>query len=346
MKRGIELQFHWIFIIIAGGVILLFFFSIANKQRQLSEKKVAITIAKNLETVLTAALQSPGTAQIITMPKTGIQFHCNTCPRAGSATTGCIFKIGNYENPFQEKIIFAPRELTEHDMLFWTLDWKTPFRATNFLFITNPKIQYIIVSNDDPTSEKLMRNLIKISPKELMLKTIKNTEIPSLVNEGIPTKFVFLNLNTLPELGLSFERAKNIDGISIGRKTVDFLVKQKRSFATNISVQYTEGDLPAIAAAMFANDAAMYDCGLKKAYGQATYVAKVINQRRQELQKSIEPTSQLARCIPAYERNDLSKITNILESLSNGGTGALKSEKDTLELANKDLVKLSCPQLY
>jgi len=51
-KRGIEMQFHWIFILIAGAIILAFFFSLVAKQKSLSEEKLSISSFKELAIVL------------------------------------------------------------------------------------------------------------------------------------------------------------------------------------------------------------------------------------------------------------------------------------------------------
>ena len=39
-RKGFELQFNWIFVLIAGALILAFFFTIAQKQRNLSQQSV------------------------------------------------------------------------------------------------------------------------------------------------------------------------------------------------------------------------------------------------------------------------------------------------------------------
>ena len=56
MKKGqIQVTFNWIYITIAGAVILLFFFGIVVKQKAASEEKLSIEVVRILESILTGA---------------------------------------------------------------------------------------------------------------------------------------------------------------------------------------------------------------------------------------------------------------------------------------------------
>jgi hypothetical protein len=84
-KKGFELQFHWIFVLIAGALILSFFFMVANKQKNLSQDRLQLTLATEIENIFTGAIISRGTAQKMPTPPQGITFEC---------TEGCECKYG------------------------------------------------------------------------------------------------------------------------------------------------------------------------------------------------------------------------------------------------------------
>ena len=128
-KRGIEMQAHWIFILIAGAIILAFFFSIVAKQKSLSEQKISITLSSNIEAVFSGAIESKGTAQLLTVPKDGIAFAC-------SEGCDCNFWIGDKATSFRDKIIFAPKIVIGQDATAWSNEWKLPFRVSNFLIFS------------------------------------------------------------------------------------------------------------------------------------------------------------------------------------------------------------------
>ena len=75
MKKGvIEVQFNWIFVLIVGAIILAFFVSIVMKQKDLSSGRLGTKLATDLETITTGAEVSVGTAQLIKVPNSLIEF--------------------------------------------------------------------------------------------------------------------------------------------------------------------------------------------------------------------------------------------------------------------------------
>ena len=122
-KKAIAMQFHWIFILVAGAIILAFFFSLVQKQRVLSQEKLSITLATDMEAVFSGAIESKGTAQPLVIPRTGIAFSC-------SQACECNFWIGNKATEFREKIIFAPDLIADQDAIAWADEFKMPFRIS------------------------------------------------------------------------------------------------------------------------------------------------------------------------------------------------------------------------
>ena len=76
-KAFIETQFNWIFIIIAGGIILLFFFAVVNKQKDVSDIKIAGTIKSDLRSILTGSKVSTGTASLIDVGRLEMDYDCD-----------------------------------------------------------------------------------------------------------------------------------------------------------------------------------------------------------------------------------------------------------------------------
>src|SRR3989338_3659037 len=66
MKQAqIEVTFNWIYILIAGTVILLFFIGIAMKQKLSSEQQLSGDIVRTLQSIFTAASVSEKTKNTI-----------------------------------------------------------------------------------------------------------------------------------------------------------------------------------------------------------------------------------------------------------------------------------------
>ena len=64
-KKGFEIQFNWIFVLVAGTAIILFFTVVVIKQKNVSETSTKATILKSMEAVITGASVSTDTTNII-----------------------------------------------------------------------------------------------------------------------------------------------------------------------------------------------------------------------------------------------------------------------------------------
>ena len=342
-RRGITIQFHWIFILVAGGLILGFFFSVAQKQRAISQEKLSLTLASDIEGIFTGAILAKGTAQTLPVPSQGIGFHC-------SEGCECKFYIGSASRDFGDKIMFAPNFLEEQDLIVWAVDWKMPFRATNFLFITNPNVKYYIVYDSaDSFSNSLKKELTELLPEMIDVSFLTLGEAAGVVHEGhAHSRFVFLNTN-LVTLDDSFKKVE-ASAVKISGQAVYFYFKEKRGadFVMEGFPQSYAG-IPSILAAMFSSNADMYSCGLKNAFKKLSYVSNLFIKRAEELDRlladDIKKVCNYGPIISALTRQEeLAK--NLAFELELAKISELSGLMKTIENCNRDLVKQSCPELF
>ena len=133
-KKGvIEVQFNWIFILVAGALILTLFVGLVQKQGTISNQKRDVDIRGKLNTILVSAKQSVGTQFVISIPKTEITFGCNGYSVGGT-------------NPFQLGESFSPSMIKSSDntLVLQSLDWSVPYRISNFQYILTPDVRYVI----------------------------------------------------------------------------------------------------------------------------------------------------------------------------------------------------------
>lgn len=345
-KKAFTMQFHWIFILIAGAIILAFFFSLVQKQRVLSEEKLSITLATDIEAVFSGAIESKGTAQPLPVPKTGIAFSC-------SEACECNFWIGNKATSFRDKIIFAPDLVTGQDAVAWAQDFKLPFRIVNFLYFTNPNIKYYFVYNpSNSDSLRLYNQINKSIPPGLNLAVLTSVnQVRSVPYEGFQeTKFVFLDVavgeNDLAAMDRDF-RKEIVSAVAFDydNKIVSFFDKAAKEldFTKKGSVFLDDTTL---FAAVFAADKQLYECGLMAAFARASHVAQVVYERASLIQANI--TQSRPEC--SYDLQPLQNIINNVKKLSAGldvpTVTSLVGAKGDLERENKDIIRLSCPEIY
>jgi len=354
-KKGIELQFHWIFILIAGALILGFFFSVANKQKNLSQEKLELTLATDIDNILTQAIVSRGTAQPLPVPPQGIAFEC---------TEGCEcrFRIEKATKNFGDKPIFAPSYLKDQELTVWALELKLPYRITNFLYITNPNIKYYLVYEEETTSKSLLHQLKKGIPPLIQYETITQQQMTSTKEEDYQhTKFVLLNVEPTT-LDYSFKKA-SASAIKVDPNGITFYEKDGTTLTSTKYLSYA--GLPSIYAAIFAEDSTMYECGLKTAFRKLGYISKIYAERAAELEQKATETGKtwcvygnIGKC----EEEDCSAAAsatviqllcqqnacakNLANQLDQSALANLNTLKSLLDSANRNFIQQSCPELF
>lgn len=303
-KRGaFEVQFNWIFILIAGAVILLFFGMIITKQKAASEQKMVASFLTDLELIMTGSMVSKEALNFISIPNKEINFE------------GCDFYyIGKgdarLKRDIKEKIIFAPDMIKGTKLTIWTLPWNIPYRVTNFLYLTSPQIRYIIVYDSgssgfaDEIEKLLPPETITIDEEEfnVMFRDKKRPdeiddpgEILDLNNYKV--KFVILedidptDTNDVKLVDLNRMEAENVRAIKLDGDTesgtIYFYKKQGSKFILDV-LSDLNGEAPylgkaSLIGAIFAEDERMYECAMQSAFKRMRVVSDVYYDRTRGL---------------------------------------------------------------
>lgn len=293
-RKGLaEQQFHWIFVMIAGTVILIFFISVVMKQKDISESKVALSVMQDLETVTTGAGVSKGTAQSLNKPDFDLDFDCS----------GCLCKYSMQENDklMQDKIIFAPRRITGRRIIAWTKDWNAPFRIVNFLFLTSPLTKYYLIYNDGPT-EQMAKEINSSLPTDLNKELVDVSDLGSLEDQNYPVvKLVYLNTDIQASHGQEFADwdidPRDLTAVNI-TSAHPYITGRVQFYTINDFGQFeaardsyndaASGEIDFIGeeslyAAIFAHDYDMFACNMKNAFEKMTLITYIYIKRTEEL---------------------------------------------------------------
>lgn len=144
-KHGqLEVSFNWIYILIAGVVILLFFTGIIVRQKTASEKQLSTEVVRIMESIFTAAAVSEKTKNSIDI--SGLLDY--------TLTFTCEEGVGEYgvrdgsrvQNAIEP--VFAPLEIQGTRLSLWSLPYKLPFKVIDFLFITSENTKYYFLGQD------------------------------------------------------------------------------------------------------------------------------------------------------------------------------------------------------
>lgn len=361
-KKAVEMQFHWIFILIAGALILGFFFSFALKQRAVGQERLQYTLLSQVDDILAKSQLKGGTAQHIPTPRQGIGFSC-------TQGCDCAFQIDNAQRQFNLPI-FSPDLIKGQDTFIWSMEWEQPYRVTNFLFLTNPEHKYYFVYDpQNSNSVKLHSELTKNIPPAILqnnevltqfnYQNVTVSELTNLEAEDFEHKFVFIQTN--PTVPSDFNRIA-AQAIQVGETTITFLSKTTRqnTFQEN-DVQRHIG-LTSIYAAIFAQDGAMYTCGIEHALGKLATTSKVLAYRAAEIQKATCASCAFGLSPDACNNVNMDVCSNSVpgsiidllceqnkkasETLGSLKVDELDSLKNRLDTENRKLLQQSCPEVF
>ena len=351
-KAFIETQFNWIFIVIAGGIILLFFFSIVYKQKDVSDIKVTGTIKSDLRVILTGSEVSTGTASLIDISNLEIKYDCQG------------YAIGKL-NPIRPRASFSPGLIKGYALMAWALDWNVPFRVRNFLYITSPEVRYVIV-NDGSFAEKLNETLPpKTIIQEKKTKVLMNKEFVELVDlvnienkNNYKVRFVFFNYDPSGTEGLSdLSNMKDNDVTAINIKPasgidgygeIRFFEKDNDLWSLKGTTYYI--GKASLMGAIFTDEIESYNCNMKRAFKDLSIISDVYINRTKEMVEFYQDALDYS-CQAQVELSISPLETIKAEAISisdNFPASVLQLSQAASELItyNEHTQKLSCEEIY
>ena len=274
-KAQIQLTFNWIYIAIAGAVILLFFFSIIVKQKTVSEERLSIDVVEIMRSILAGAGVSEKTKNFIDasgLADYTLYFDCND----GVGEFGIKDRPARTQNAIDP--IFAPRTIKGSRIIVWSLPYKMPFKVMDFLMITSSTNKYYILGSGDFVNEFINATEGFNRQYILNVKEIdadKNLDVRIIDADGthIPGSSVPANLQQFPD-----EKVSAV--VFSGTNQVDYYQKDgtswKKTNLNPIRIISLSGERDAARyAAVFSGDDKTYQCNMQKAFRRLEILTEV-----------------------------------------------------------------------
>ena len=327
-KKGvISVQFNWVFILIAGVLILLFFGSLVLNLKKNSDITIADTIITNMQTIMTGAEVSTKTIIPIEIPDKEIKFSCD------SISVGDIRK-----DITKNKIVFSPGSIKGRTLLAWALDWNMPYHVSNFLYLTTPNYKYIFINSGD--AQELYNSLSTGITKDI----VEPGHLSNIKDTGNYFKLIFFDEQN-PEVPPNLDSVSNnkVSAINIisGTNEIEFYEKKGAQFKFVGKANYL-GD-PMILGAMFSGNLEDYECNVKKAFNKLGIVSMVYEKRTDYLRDLYAGSS----CIPYYDSGLFSEISDrSKEKITIDSVQSIKSIINNIKIKNENLQSYSCPTMY
>lgn len=338
-KKGFEIQFNWIFVLVIGAAILLFFASLVFKQRDLSEAASKTNLLRSFQDLIEAASVSIDTSSLTSIPKSNIKVECSRISAGGTS------------RQYQNLILFAPSSIKGSKLVSQTSAFNIPYRSSNILYITSQEMRYIFIGNNE-----LYKEINRTLPAELSKENYSSYD-PSKIKDtnNYKVRLIFVNSNLPANAPQSLEKMPNSDVTAIkisGDKekgTVDFYQKNGNAWSPKKSSVYIGKH--SLLASIYTDTEELYSCNMRNVFSRAKLVTEVYKERANKI---VNDASTRPACKQVYI-NALPKLKTIYDSLKSlesstafdiGDAGKVVSASRDLVTQNKEAQKFSCPLIY
>lgn len=343
-RAAIQVQFTWIFALIAGAVILLFFFTLIKQVGVGSELALCSDVARDLDAVFVGAGTSIGTTNNLSLPGLDITFDCTgySLPKCSSSYGGAI--------------VFSPERLEGSAVVSHAAGLDIPYRVAPLLYLSSPDYRYIFL---DDTG--IMRALAAAMPKPLLVETLGLSAAPSLTDLNNPAVRVVVSQGPaqftldLGELNALKEGVVSVVGISQENTnapvTVTFFTKVEGTATSYVPVPEKTFKLVSqslVLGAVLSGDALLFECTLAKALERSLYVTEAVLSRTMELKQSLRlsPSCRSLSQYPSAVAELTAMRNDLLTYIESGSPGELSTRGRDLGGYNDALRLYSCPTLY
>jgi len=237
-KRGVSMfPFVLIFVIIAGAVILFFFFGFSKDILRQGKTLNNLEIVNLLDRKLDSFTLAKNAINTFDMPaKPEIKINCTD--EFGKKKTRIQFKEAKRDT---YKLIVAPGLLKEKRLIGWTLAWEYPFKIDNFYYLANDNVIFYFQGTSGNLANMLFNNL----PQRFKKFSTINVDL-NRANEN-----VFVYYNEVDARNSRF--GGNAKVIFVDNNKVVFFDRE-----TEISEEYW--GLPMLYSAIFAENGHEYKC--------------------------------------------------------------------------------------
>lgn len=281
-QAQIQLTFNWVFILIAGAVILLFFVGLVVKQKAAAEQQLGTDVVRIMESIFVGAGVSEKTKNSI--DTSGLTDY--------TLEIGCEDGVGQFsvkgKGERRQNVpdpIFAPLELKAARLSLWSLPYKLPFKVIDFLFVTSENTKYFLIGDNPFVTEFLNET----EPDEKAQFRINRENVVDLVaidpGRNYQVRIVDFTGNAIQERTPVPRLLEKMDDTLV--TAVVFVEQNKvQYYQKQGSVWHTLGlPVPIISlsgkrdaakyGAIFAGNGAVYQCNMQKAFRRLEYLNEI-----------------------------------------------------------------------
>jgi hypothetical protein len=282
-KAQVQVSFNWIFVLIAGAVIIFFFIGLATWQKESSEEELSIEAVQMLDSLFTAAQAADKTTNQINLGGLSqyvLSFDCL------NEVSEFYLEGTNFRQEEPLTPLFTPRRVQSSQLTLLSWPFSLPYRGGDLLMVSSPGRKYYLLGEDFIFIEDFLNRtkgldieylplgLSQVDPQNLGLSDVRLIDTLGgniIAGSLVPEKFSSLQLSAVSFAG---------DKINYYSPDQD-------------GIWHLTGSLPLLSgsgkvdsskyAAVFAEDADLYWCNLQKALRRMDFVDQAYISKAEEV---------------------------------------------------------------
>jgi len=334
-KKGqIEVSFHWIFILIAGGVILGFFLILTMRQKDAATEDISRSVSGRLDSILSTVQQNPDSTQPLSNLGVVLQFDC--------AQDGHTYQVegGTSKTYLESEIIFTPRIVGGSNTMVRTKTYYSPYPVVQILYFSDEKTQYIFTDSMSAYYQEL--------PDQFEKNLTTLSELANREDSGF-RKYIIIIKDDAEEIKLqpSVAKKSTIIKVNTNSKKIKFVDGSSKS---NSEVEKPYINDETLFGAIISGDEALYGCTMEKLMKTSRIVGEINLNRVDMLKNDASLTSSKCKIyylgVPQeYIQNIIGNSTYPPPSQSNNYND-LRDSMSSLVNLNVNIAKYGCLTVY
>jgi hypothetical protein len=361
-KKGvIEAQFNWIFILVVGAIILLFFVSLVSNQKKSADVTVSTKLLGNLESIAKGAALSVGTVYDIDMPPG--QVLENNCEDE---------YLTFYESPLQGinlkyNVLFSPKILSGSKLYTYSLYWQAPFVVTPLLYMTTDNVLCLVVENEIVSDADVkIYEEIPVREDDNLKVLINIAELKEILNTNLDAytdlKIIFVgNFDESIFDGVSNSKARVsvYDIFDSGSGDMDFgnffLVKMYEYDGDSLKGPNTASlfGFPLLIGVLFSESVADFECNVYKSLLRYELISEIYEEKVISLKNYTQNNRDIfsPNCLNFYSNDAYADMNSNINSIieTHEFENSLRSISNSVNILKQNNINLgdsSCPIPY
>jgi len=347
-RKGFELQFNWLFVIIGGAILLGFFFMLITRMTSNSEEEIGLSSQQDIDSLFRANQAASETQKFIRFDKK-ISFFCSSL--GNDFISEYYVGASKASTSYNYRVIFAPSFLNSQEIILKSSPFKAPFNVMPFIYLTNKHTEFVFVSQD--ANNPLFSQLASLLPMNSTIN--KAASISSYKNTNYDyTVFVlnFSDKDLLDSKLVNFDKPIDIGrvyavlldpagGIADSYGDIAFYEYEPGSGFDELGTAGFMGS-ELLTGAVVSHDYKLYSCESRKALLRLNFTLELHKKKLEQYSLSVPS------CASSYDR--------MMQEM-NGIQAAIGEEKPAfdqayplirdIEMLNEYLVRSTeCPSMY